>query len=413
MKILFVSNLYPPNTIGGYERLCHEVAAAFVAAGHEVAVLTSGNDGGLEVCPGQRVHRILQLLVDPRDIYAPFPGTADERAAINAGNIARLQRVLSQERPDVIFAWNLYFLDPSFFTTLDQVDAPVVFMLTDNWLIAALDPAFIGRFFQDHAFGDKRFAEEVHGWRRILGKRARSAVRFSFRHRAIFGSDFMHRLHEAAGVGFAASKVIHNGVRFAKMPDDAFADRASLRDPSQTRLLFAGRLVDLKGVHTVIEALPRLRNEQPPVRLTILGDAQDAAYKRRLDSLIRSTGVADLVEFRAPIAEDQLFELFQRHDIYLFPSLYEPFSLTLIHALAAGIPTVASDAGGNVEIIRHRRTGLLFCKGDAEGFAEVVRSLLKDPRLRRSLAREARRVALGFSFERMVGEMERYLAGRA
>src|SRR5262249_19719262 len=48
MKILFVSNLYPPNTIGGYERLCFEVAAAFVEADHEVAVLTSGNDRGLQ-----------------------------------------------------------------------------------------------------------------------------------------------------------------------------------------------------------------------------------------------------------------------------------------------------------------------------------------------------------------------------
>jgi glycogen(starch) synthase len=411
MKVLFISNLYPPNTIGGYERLCFEVAAAFVEADHDVAVLTSGNDRGLQGYPGQRLHRTLQLLVDPTDIYAPFPGTIRERAAINAGNVARLERALALEQPDVIFAWNLYFLDPSFLTALDQAGLPVVFMLTDNWLISALDEGFIGRFFRDHAFGGKPFPEEAHGWRKVFRRRPRPAMRFPFRHRAIFGSDFMRLLHEAAGISFADSKVIHNGVHLAKMPDDAFADRTALHDPP--RLLFAGRLIDLKGVHTIIEALPDLRQSHPALRLTILGDAQDAAYRRRLEAAIDNAHAADCIEFRPPVAEDKLFELFQQHDIYLFPSLYEPFSLTLIHALAAGIPTVASDAGGNVEIIRDRGTGLLFRKGDAEGLAAAVRTFLEEPKMRRAVSIEARRAALGFSFERMVSEMARYLAKRA
>lgn len=411
MKILFISNLYPPNIIGGYERLCFEVATALVDAGHEVAVLTSGNDGALQGYRGQRLHRTLQLLVDPADIYAPFPGTARERAAVSAGNVTRLQRTLALEQPDVVFAWNLYFLDPSFLTALDQAGPPVVFMLTDNWLIDALDPAFIGRFFRDHAFGGKPFAEETQGWRKVFRRRPRPGLRFPFRHRAIFGSDFMRRLHEAAGIGFADSKVIHNGVRLAERADNAFADRTALRDPP--KLLFAGRLVELKGVHTIIEALPRLRETHPAVELTILGDAQDAAYRRRLGSLIDSAHLADRVEFRPPVAEDQLFEVFQQHDIYLCPSLYEPFSLTLIHALAASIPTVASDAGGNIEIVRDRETGLLFGRGNAERLAAAVRSLLEQPKLRHAVSVEARRVAAGFSFERMVGEMERYLAKRA
>ena len=283
MKILFVSNLYPPNTIGGYERLCHNVVTAFAARGHEVVVLTSGSDGG-QSYPRQTIHRSLRLLANAADIYAPFAGDEEERQAINVHNITELRRVLTLERPDVVFAWNLYFLDSSFLTELDQVTTPVVFMLTDNWLIAALDADFIGRFFLDHAFGEKPFPVDAGGWRSLFTRLRRPTVRFFFRHGAIFGSDFMHRLHQAAGIGFAASRVIHNGARLAKMPDSAFADRTRLCDPSQTKLLIAGRLVDLKGVHTAIEALPHLRNQRPPIKLTILGDAQDAAYKQRLDS---------------------------------------------------------------------------------------------------------------------------------
>ena len=87
MKVLFVSNFYPPKAIGGYERLCHEVAAAFVEAEHEVAVLTSTPDGVLRGYPGQRIHRTLQLLADPVDIYAPFSATGEERAAIDGANL--------------------------------------------------------------------------------------------------------------------------------------------------------------------------------------------------------------------------------------------------------------------------------------------------------------------------------------
>ena len=65
-----------------------------------------------------------------------------------------------------------------------------------------------------------------------------------------------------------------------------------------------------------------------------------------------------------PPYPDSLPELFEEHDIYVFPSLYEPFSLTLIHALACGIPTAASRVGGNVEIVRDGVSGVLFKKGD-------------------------------------------------
>ena len=62
MRVLFVSNLYPPNVVGGYERLCFEVASAFAARGHEVAVLTSGHGGGVAEYPGQTIRQALRLL---------------------------------------------------------------------------------------------------------------------------------------------------------------------------------------------------------------------------------------------------------------------------------------------------------------------------------------------------------------
>ena len=149
------------------------------------------------------------------------------------------------------------------------------------------------------------------------------------------------------------------------------------------RLLFAGRLVDLKGAHTAVAALPMLGHE---VRLSIVGDRQDLAYVERLDDEIARLGVADRIDFAEPVAAAALPALFAAHDIYLFPSFYEPFSLTLIHALANGIPTIASDAGGNLEIVRDRDTGMLFRKGDAAALARIVTELVQKSALRARIA---------------------------
>jgi glycogen(starch) synthase len=110
-----------------------------------------------------------------------------------------------------------------------------------------------------------------------------------------------------------------------------------------------------------------------------------------------------------PVAEDELFELFQSHDIYLFPSLYEPFSLTLIHALNAGIPTIASNVGGNPEIIHHMQTGMLFSKGHAQKLAKAVVKLATDDILRQSISENARKMAHRYTFGHMLGEVEHLL----
>ena len=81
MRVLFVSNLYPPNVVGGYEELCHEVASRFAARGHEVAVLTSCYGGRTQPIPGQVVHQSLRLIVG-RTIYDGFDGPPSRRALL-------------------------------------------------------------------------------------------------------------------------------------------------------------------------------------------------------------------------------------------------------------------------------------------------------------------------------------------
>ena len=432
MRVLFVSNLYPPNVIGGYERLCFEVASAFAARGHEIWVLTSDHGGGSAEYPGQTVRRTLRLLTG-EGIYDPFPGDAAARDEVNRANLDALRAAVAEARPDAVFAWNLFFLDRSFLAALGGCGRPVAVMLTDNWLLSMERPDYLARFFREHVFGQAPFPPVAPPVPPVpppgLWGRLRSLLRpeasapsgegtaerppaLHFPFAAVFGAAFVRDLYAGAGVTFERSRVVHNGVRQEERPDAAFGDRTRLVRDGVLRLLFAGRLVDLKGAHDAVAALPLLRPEEAgvqEVRLTLLGDARDAAYMERLRREVAASGCAEWIGFHPPVAEEDLFDLFQQHDIYLFPSLYEPFSLTLIHALACGVPTAASRAGGNAEIVRDGESGVLFERGDPADLARAVLRLARDPALRARVSTGGREASARFTFEAMVDGMEAYL----
>lgn len=416
MRVLVLSNLYPPNVIGGYERLCFEVTTALAARGHQMTVLTSRHGGKVADYPGQLVLRELDLLAEA-DIYTPFAGTPDDRARINQANLATLNRVLAEQRPDVVFAWNLFFLDASLLRALEQGSTRTVLMLTDNWLLVMRNPVFVSEYFRDVVHGELASPPQPPPpslWRRAkrwLGGGGKPASQLE----AIFGAAFVRDLYAAGGSTFARHKVIHNGVRQPSQAGGPRVDRSRLVEAGTLRLLFAGRLVDLKGAHTAVVALKLLDPAAlgvSRVLLTLLGDSQDAAYMAQLRAAVAASGREADIELRPSVAEAALPDLFDRHDLYLFPSLYEPFSLTLIHALALGIPTIASAVGGNVEIIQNGDSGVLFAKGNAVALAAAITRLAGDGDLRVRLAEGGRRSASRFTFERMVGEMAEFLSQR-
>ena len=415
MRILVLSNLYPPNVVGGYERLCFEVTAGLAASGHEVVVLTSNYGGKVTNYPSQHVLRELNLLTGP-DIYTPFSGAEEDRMVINQSNLATLYRILEEVLPDVVFAWNLFFLDASMLQTLERSRFCTVVMLTDNWLLVMRNGVFMRNYFEQVVHETQPFEPPpppvaqggVRLWLRfLLGRRPKTGLE------AIFGSAFMRDLYAAGGSIFERHRVIHNGVRQTRDAGTPKLDRTRLVEPNTLHLLFAGRMVDLKGAHIAVAAMSQLDPASlrvARIQLTLVGDAQDDTYMRQLEAAIAQSGQAANIVLKPSVPEDQLSALFNAHDIYLFPSLYEPFSLTLIYAVALGIPTIASNIGGNVEIVTDRESGLLFKKGDLADLAAAVRFLATDGVLRARLANGGRRSAARFTFEQMIGAMEDFLA---
>lgn len=429
MHILFVSNLYPPNSIGGYEKLAFAVAQELSSRGHRITVLTSDFGGETATYSGQTVHRDLKLFVGAT-IYDPFDGNEEDmqlRCALNSARLADLVRV---SQPDVVFSWNLFFLHPSMLCALETLPVPVVVMLTDNWLINMIKP----EWWQDYYAREVRARATPHAEpspsqpfsrlkRRLAAilRRVRSQPGTSV-HRvtkaeprkltAIFGSRYMSWMHAQAGLSFLREETVHNGVKPLQYGDARPKHRNESTSNGPIRLLFAGRLVDLKGAHHVVEALAYLKRTDSAaaeMTLTIVGDRQDKSYDRMLASAIQASGCGDFISLLPPVKEHELPALFALHDIYVFPSLYEPFSLTLIHALGAAIPTIASDAGGNTEIVVDGVTGLIYPRGDSRALADRIARLTREPELRRRLAQAGKKAATRFTFETMVDRMERVL----
>jgi glycogen(starch) synthase len=181
--------------------------------------------------------------------------------------------------------------------------------------------------------------------------------------------------------------IIPNGIRpaaFQAAPD--LEVRRRFAAPEEKIIFFIGRLVREKGVQVLLEALPLIRNRFPAVRAVIAGQGP---YFEELHRLALNLGLDGHVVFAGFIDEATRNQLYAHADVAVFPSLYEPFGLVVLEAMAAGTPVVASDTGGFSETIMHGVNGLKAAAGSAADLAEQVCALLGDPELSRRLARQA------------------------
>jgi glycosyltransferase involved in cell wall biosynthesis len=163
----------------------------------------------------------------------------------------------------------------------------------------------------------------------------------------------------------------------------------------------AGRLAPVKGIAYLIRALVWLRQEFPDVRLEIAGDGPQ---RPALESEAVTLGLTGAISFLG--WREDLPSLFSRWDVFVQPSLEEAFPVVTLEAMAAGLPVVATNAGGLPELVQDAETGLLVPPEDPPALADALRKLLADPVLRRAMGRAGHvRVRERFSVHRMTDEI--------
>jgi glycosyltransferase involved in cell wall biosynthesis len=147
-------------------------------------------------------------------------------------------------------------------------------------------------------------------------------------------------------------------------------------------VLFVGRLVEQKGVEYLLRALYFVREKFPDVGLKIVGSGP---FGPLLERLCTNLTLSNKVEFLGWRQGRELAALYQKARLVVIPSIYEPFGMTALEALACRRPVVASRVGGLKEIIRHGVTGLLAEPKDYLDLAQQMMTLLSQPDLRSRL----------------------------
>lgn len=156
------------------------------------------------------------------------------------------------------------------------------------------------------------------------------------------------------------------------------------------RLVFAvGRLVYEKGFHLLVEAVPRVLSEFPDTQFVIAGRGPEAPD---LMQRARKLGVSDYVHFPGFISDRERDCLYHAAACAVFPSLYEPFGIVALEAMAAGCPVVVAEVGGLREVVRHSKTGITVYPDDVQSVAWGVMNTLRNPALADSRAIEAQQV---------------------
>ena len=168
--------------------------------------------------------------------------------------------------------------------------------------------------------------------------------------------------------------------RFPRV-DSAFPEESST-------VLTVSRLVPLKRVHRVIEAMPRVITKFPEARYTIVGDGTYRAY---LEALALASPAKDSITFLGPMSGDEKFECLSRCDVFVMPSEGEGFGIAFIEAMGFGKPIIGGRSGGTKEAIVHGQNGLLVDSDDVEEIANTIVELLEDPKRARELGENGRK----------------------
>jgi glycosyltransferase involved in cell wall biosynthesis len=185
-------------------------------------------------------------------------------------------------------------------------------------------------------------------------------------------------------------QVIPNGV-----DTDLFSPPEEDHEPRQG-LITVCRLIGRKNLHLLLDALPRVRERHPEVTLTIVGEGE---RKTALEEQTRRLGLIDVVEFRGRVPHEELPAEYRKVDLFILPSEWEGMPITLLEAMACGLPVVVTESGGSREVVRDN--GVIIPTGSVDAIAQTLGDLLGDPTRRREMGTRSREIAMEYGWKRV------------
>ena len=176
-------------------------------------------------------------------------------------------------------------------------------------------------------------------------------------------------------------------------------------DKGQLKLLYAGSWLDRKGIYYLAEAFEELKKRVAGVELTVAGCVVEEAEVRRFFPA-EAREQLRVIPF---ISREEMPGLYMEHDIFVFPSLVEGMPLTLLEAMATGMPVVTTNTCGMADVVEDEVNGLLVGPADSEGLAAATERLCRSVELRKQFGLAAQATAERYTWERIVCKLEKVL----
>jgi glycosyltransferase involved in cell wall biosynthesis len=375
VKVLIVSGIWPPD-VGGPASHAPDVAAFLREAGHRVEVVTTAS-----AAPA------------PQDYPVHWLSRSLPKGVVHLRTAAEVARRAAAA--DVVYTTGMFGRSS---TGARLARRPYVVKLT-------ADPAFERARRRGVVGGDvDRFQAEPGGAQVRAYRVARDWELRGAAH-VFTPSSYLRELAVSWGVPAQRVSVLPNPA--PALPD--LPERTELRRSfglDGPALAFAGRLTAQKSLGVALEALARTEG----VRLLIAGEGDE---RGPLERHAAELGLGTRVEFLGAQPRERVVELFAAADAAVLSSSWENFPHTVVEALAAGTPVIATTTGGVAEVVRDGENGLLVPSGDVEAFAAAIERYLRDDALRERLRGAARGSVRGFGRAEIFGTLERTLVEAA
>lgn len=349
-----------PKTLGGGERIVLRLAALLPQYGYRVSILT------FYIHPESTV-----LKSPPCPIYLlPLERTYDATAVRAAGS---LRRFLKGERIDIV---------QTFFESSDIWGGFVAKMLSGVKLVWSRRDMGILRS-RKHEVAYRLMADMPD---------------------AVFAVSEQVRRHciEVDGIDPVKVETIYNGL---SLTDWKGFERA-FESSGKLVVLTVGNIRRVKGHDVLIRAAAYLRPRFPDISFRVAGDVLEPGYFDELNVLIHDLGVSDCFQFLGGIT--QLQGQLEDADVFVLPSRSEGFSNAIVEAMAASLPVVATDVGGNAEAVRNGVSGVIVPSEDPVALAEGLALILRNPMLAEQMGKAGRQFAIErFTTESMMKRITR------
>jgi glycosyltransferase involved in cell wall biosynthesis len=400
LKILVVSNFYPPNHIGGYELGCSRIVGQLRNRGHDCIVLTS--NFGPKMTNENEVFRTLEHSFNETDQPQRLGGVRS--LALDIVNRRKTKKLIQSVEPDLIFIFNPMYLTPGVLVEASSSNIPNCCLVSDEWLCNWNKK---GNRHYSRLLSLKKAGRWGEIPTRIYGALGLSSdIDLPEFDEIIFVSEYLGKKARGSGVDTQQCKILHWGIDRQKY--------LSVRDFSKPpkKMLFCGQISPHKGPETAIRAMSIVKARRPDelFELTIAGASKDHSYYTGLEQLVLSLGLEESVNFLGTVTHREIPELMREHDIFIFTSIWqEPFSIVLVEALTSGLAVVTTSTGGTPEIVVDGTNGLFFDANDPENCAARISQILEDPGLFKKLSTQAVKSTADLTIRNMTDEIERYL----